>query len=553
MKLLTYLLIICLVLSVPGYADTIHVPADHPEIQAAIDAACNGDKVIVAPGTYKENIRFNGKAIQLVGFRGADMTCIDGGMADVAVACEDGEGPNTVLEGFTITRGKSMRGGGMRIRYSCSPTIKNCVFTQNSTSGNGGGIHIHMSEPTILDCVIRNNTGYFGGGISSQGSDPKIRNCIFHKNNGTYGGGMANLLSGPEVTNCTFTENKGQRGGGMYNETNDPVITDCVFIANNASRYGGGVCNRIGSEPILINCTFEQNTAFEYGGGLGAYQSVHTTMINCVFSENFSDLRGGGIGNSGSEVKMINCIVHHNTAGYRGGGLMVYGIEDVIINCTFYGNIAGEEGGGIGWYPDHNYLPSLTNCILRENTPDEILNGAPDVSFSNVKGGYPGQGNMESDPMFVDPENGDFHLCFNSPCINAGSNEALEERFDLEGDPRFHQGIVDIGADEFYDHFYCTGDFIAGGSIEAKFIGEPGNIPTRLIIGSGLYETPRVYPWGLFYIEGPWVLVTLTPIPSNGVLTLPAQLPASPTEPYDIPMQAMINDGFSNPFLLEVR
>ncbi len=109
-----------------------------------------------------------------------------------------------------------------------------------------------------------------------------------------------------------------------------------------------------------------------------------------------------------------------------------------------------------------------------------------------------------------------------------------------------------MGADEFYKHLYCTGDFTPNCSMEGKFIGLPATWPVGLFIGSGVLDPPLQHKWGEFYLEAPWVLFPLVQIPADGVLVIPATLPATPA-PYDIPMQALIGWELSNLFVLEVR
>src|SRR5262245_26235285 len=131
----------CLVVLASSLASaqtTINVPTDQPSIQQAIDAAANGDTVLVAPGTYNENLSFKGKVITVKSSGGASVTVISGSGNGSVVTFATNEGPNSILEGFTIRDGSALNGGGIFISSS-SPTISKNVVTQNSAT-NGGGI-----------------------------------------------------------------------------------------------------------------------------------------------------------------------------------------------------------------------------------------------------------------------------------------------------------------------------------------------------------------------------------------------------------------------------
>jgi hypothetical protein len=160
-----------------------------------------------------------------------------------------------------------------------------------------------------------------------------------------------------------------------------------------------------------------------------------------------------------------------NSAEY-GGGMFNVDSSPVLSNCTFAGNSAEYDGGGManGYYSS----PTLTNCILWGNASPEISNSedsAPVVSYSDVQGGcaaYPynvcGAGNIDEDPLFLDPDNGDFHLGPGSPCIDAGTDDVPDPPglpdTDFEGDARIIDGdgdgepIVDMGVDEAWARVY---------------------------------------------------------------------------------------------------
>ena len=195
-------------------ADVIHVdaascpgPGDGSvgdpcrSLQTAIDNAVDTDEVIVAAGTYFETIDFLGKAIWLHSSGGAEVTTIDGVGEPHVVQCVSSEGPDTVLDGFTITGGNADGafpdnvGGGMR-NSSSSPTVTNCTFSGNSANSSGGGMHnASNSRPTVTNCAFIGNS-----------------TVTFH------GGGLFNTSSSPTVTNCTFTGNSANLGGGMYSQ-----------------------------------------------------------------------------------------------------------------------------------------------------------------------------------------------------------------------------------------------------------------------------------------------------------------------------------------------
>jgi parallel beta-helix repeat protein len=272
------ILVVSIIFFVPaiGFSATLKVPSQYPNIQDAIDAAVKGDTVLVAPGTYRENIDFIGKAITVKSEQGADVTVVDGNQAGSVVTCKSGEGADSVLDGFTITNGYAVDGGGIFCERS-SPTIsKNIIIGNMATSTDGGGMdNFNNSNPTVI-------------------------NCTFSGNWARYGGGMCNYVySSPTVTNCTFTENSAVFGGGMCNvKYSSPIVTNCSFSGNLASGglneegYGGGMDNYNYSSPTVINCTFSGNSAIGlpggFGGGMINNYYCSPTVINTVLWNNYA-------------------------------------------------------------------------------------------------------------------------------------------------------------------------------------------------------------------------------------------------------------------------
>lgn len=552
-KVQLFSLLLFFISSSPSFSATIHVPGDQSSIQAGIAAAQKGDSIIVAPGTYFENINFLGKTITVKGDQGAEMTFIDGRRIDTTVRFENREGPDTILEGFTIENGKADQGGGMCIRFASHPTIRDCVFKDNSASDQGGGLYVLLGDPNILNCTFKGNwADEEGGGIFATSSYLVVENSAFIDNwGGDYGGGMGCRECAHTVLGCRFIDNSAWRGAGMYNNLTAPIIRNCSFEDNEAVHYGGGLCNQNNSHAIVANCTFQGNYGGTYSGGMFNYIDSHANVTNCIFLYNTSNKYGGGLGNKFSDPKVTNCVFINNWTQSYGGGLGNEDSNPEIINCTFYGNISGQAGGAIGSDALSGNV-KIKNCIAWNNSLLQIGGVNTQVSFSNVEGGFVGDGNINADPRFVDPENGDFHLLFTSPCLDAGEATANLPQHDFEGDPRIHLSEVDMGADEFHRHLYCTGTFETNEIVMANLVDLPGTAPIGLIIGSGLLENPKLYSWGYFYLESPWWAVPLSSIPANGILQIEDMIPETPAGPYEIPLQAIMGSQFSNLYLIEV-
>ncbi|MBL7178005.1 MAG: C10 family peptidase [Desulfobacteraceae bacterium] len=268
---------------------------------------------------------------------------------------------------------------------------------------------------------------------------------VIRRGNSDYGGGIYNTWSSPTVANCTFSENSAKYyGGGIYNYDSSPTITGCAFSKNSAESSGGGIYNGGTSSPTITNCTFSDNSVDTYGGGIYNHASS-PTITGCAFSKNSAD-SGGGIFNHSSSLTITNCTFSQNSAEYYGGGINNYSSSSTTTNCTFSGNSAKNYGGGIYNYSSSS--PTITNCILWNDSPNEIdgYDFNPVVTYSDVQNGYQGEGNMDTDPLFVG--GGDYRLAAGSPCIDTGTSSGAPNT-DIDGNPRPQGSGYDMGAYEF--------------------------------------------------------------------------------------------------------
>ncbi len=225
----------------------IDVPVDQPTIQSGINTAVNGDTVLVATGTYLENIDFDGKNIVVGSLflttqdtTYISQTVIDGNNVTNVVVFENGEGLTAILSGFTITNGNAAYGGGIYC-YSSDPSLSNLIITGNFAD-YGGGIHcVSFSNPTINNIQISGNTATVdGGGIRcTQSSNPNLTRVSVTGNSAAFGGGVyCGTDVYPNLTNLTISGNSvTDNGGGIYCHSAYPNLVNSI-ISDNTGNYG---------------------------------------------------------------------------------------------------------------------------------------------------------------------------------------------------------------------------------------------------------------------------------------------------------------------------
>jgi parallel beta-helix repeat protein len=349
---------------------TILVPEDYATIQDAIDNASDGDIIEVGRGTYSgegnRDIDFMSLAITVRSSDGPYYTTIDcsGSEGHRGFYFFRGEGSDSVLRGFTI-KGATMPG----------------------SNDIGGGILCEVSDPSIVDCVIKECAAEQGGGIGIYRGSPTIIDCVIEDCQAESDGGGVGLIRSSEVNI-------------LYSQIRD----------NSSSRSGAGVYCQQSNDALFSNCDISHNTAQGnvQGGGIFCGDSSNIEFKNCIISNNTAEIGGGlCVGTSGDSVIITNCTIAHNSLSgdqiSTGGGIHSFTSDITVRNS-------------IVWYNDGAPI-MLVNPVL--NNP---------VLYSCVEGGYSGQGNIDSEPMFTSSSGSDYHLksrVFDnsgeySPCIDAG-------------------------------------------------------------------------------------------------------------------------------------
>src|SRR2546426_5914755 len=382
---------------------TIRVPLNYPTIQAAINAAANGDTVLVAPGTYVENINFSGKAITVTSGGGPEVTLIDGNQADSVVKFISAEGRSSVLSGFTVLNGRS--------------------GFDTPGFGNGGGIWIKNSSPTIAGNIIANNLGCGGVGISAASSSPFIQK---------------NTIINNRQSGCT-----GGTGGGVY-------------VLGNSGNSSAEIIENVISGNVLPSAS---------GGGISLFGAGPASIRGNIITGNAARSQGGGISIVNSSAALIvQNVITRNTTGAGGGIYWSVPYESkntarLIVNNSIVDNDAAQ-GSGI-FTEGYDALTQLhNNIIVGRNGQSAVYCGnSADVSrpafrfnnvFSPAAAAYGGfcsdptgvSGNISSDPLFADPTIGNYRLQPASPSIDAGDNTAPQiPSRDLDGNARILDGL----------------------------------------------------------------------------------------------------------------
>ena len=391
-------------------AGIVHVPQDQPFIQAGIDAAVNGDTVLVADSTYYENINFLGKAITVASYFltdsdsvHIDSTIINGSQPTdpnkgSVVSLTSGEDTTSVLYGFTITGGTGTLydsnrrvGGGIYCGNSGARIVHNKIVYNSVTHDQlclGGGIGTRSDQISkyiiIEDNLIESNSiyaqnGSSGGGIFlyMQGGSilhNKIRN---NYNSGGafnigFGGGIATYdeimgrylikIIGNSIMNNEATSTSpdyGGIGGGIDIQLSNVLLLNNQIKHNlvSGAKPGGGAGVRLiySTGPSVVkNNTIAFNSSisptgilWSGGGGITAYETMNLTIQENHFEENES-AQGGGVATFFTEGTIISGNTFLNNHTYIGGGIYEeQTVGDSISGNRFTGNDAGYYGGGI--------------------------------------------------------------------------------------------------------------------------------------------------------------------------------------------------------------
>jgi hypothetical protein len=390
-------------------ASIIRVPSDQPTIQSAINAASSGDAVLVAPGTYFENLNFLGKAIRLASEQGPQVTIIDGNQAGPVVIFASGEGPQSVLSGFTIRNGKA----------SVSPALQ------------GGGIRISNSSPTITGNIISNNlAGDAGGGIASSFGSPIIQSNII-KNNGQISGWSGGVGGG---------------GIAIVGASSAQLLSNTITDNSWYSSSGGGVSLFAAGTPVIQNNVVANNSAYSQGGGFYIVNQSDAAIVQNVIVGNSAGAGGGvyWMVPSGARGPFLVNNAFYNNPSPQGSGIFANGFDaQAQLTNNIIVAAPGQTAVQCGNF-DSSIPVFHTNDVFSAS-------GTPYGGICASQTGL--NGDISADPRFVNADAGDFRLQSLSPAIDSGTPVQTPQA-DLDGVSRPLDGdgngvaVIDMGVYE---------------------------------------------------------------------------------------------------------
>lgn len=468
----------------------------YASVQYAVDQAgtVSGDTLMLLPGTYTENVDLSGKSLAIVGRDGPAATHIAAAIGAPILRMASGEGAGTRVEGLTIRDGidhAPSGGEGLGIQVIGSTLeVADCVIRDQDAGFLGSGIYALNATLVVRNTTFTENRDVRnrGGCAYLEDSSASFTDCSFVDNGDWIDCGPVIATNGGdlEVRECHFAGNRGDlRGVCIWSEHTTLLVHDSVFF-DNAGECDGVAVHQFGGSAVITECTFRFNSNPEGFGTVVAWETdlvmddslfdINTgnhrsfcaglTLLNATSRITQTDFIGNWAGAStgvylqGGQAHLEDCLFHDNIANHLGLNLVEgHSVIEVDVAGTIYldrcrfldnemypkageqgaittGNVIHRNSTIVGNVSTDGRAPvvdgTLLNSIVR-NPSGPSIDGTTTATYSNIKGGAPGAGNFDQDPLF----GSNYELLPGSPCIDAGDPSSGHQ---ADGSP------MDVGA-----------------------------------------------------------------------------------------------------------
>ncbi len=402
------------------------------------------------------------------------------------------------------------------------PIVRSAVVDGFTIRGqnNEVGVHNYAASPTIRNCTF---SGFTGPAIwNNISSSALIDNCTFATNDATVTGFAViySFNASPVITNCLFVGNRGLFTGAIENNSSAAAIGSCRFVRNSSDYFAGAIWNEGNSISTIVNSQFLTNSTAGDGGAIYNSDDASVTIGSSLFIGNSARQAGAISHGSTGTCSLVNSTLYANQAAvtYSGGGIIQYRGTFNIRNSILWRNRDQSVAQNIeqAQFATHGGTAAISSSCIENLTT------------------YAGNGNLQFDPLFVDPDSLNFRLSSYSPLVNQGNNNYVVTSADLDNNSRVFATTVDMGAYELQTAASTPVQLTATPTSQLTCNGHIARFTASGLPATMSAVVWQVYSNGQFFNISNGSTYSIATTTTNSVLTISNALPSMASLKYRI-------------------